>query len=216
MARPQPPSLDKLIGIATEQDGFFTTAQARALGVDDSRLTRLVADGYIERVVHRVYRIAVGVAVAPHVREALYIPYLALDDRRLPWDRETRPRVVFSHESAAELLRIGNLPSDTARFTSEQRRTTTIPATKITLAPLPDDEWAFIQDGRAPTTTAARTIIDLALANVGRDYVERAAGDALRAGLTSRSELQTSIEQQQRPSLRWLLGWLSEGAGGSE
>src|SRR6476661_7999017 len=138
MSRAQPRSLDILASLAAEQDGYFTTAQARRRGVSDSRLVRLVEEGFLERVLHRVYRIAVGVPVSPLVRADLYVRYLALDDKRLPWDASVKPRVVISHESAAELRRIGNLAADEARFTSERRRTTTIPSVRIATAELPD------------------------------------------------------------------------------
>lgn len=214
MSRAQPPSLDRLTSLAAEQDGYFTTAQARIRGVSDSRLVRLVEEGYLERVLHRVYRVTVGVPVSPRVRADLYERYLALDDKRLPWDVATKPRVVISHESAAELRRIGNLPADEARFTSAQRRTTTISAVRIATAELPDDEWEFMHEGRVPVTTAARTVVDLALSGVGHDYVERAAIDALDARAMTLSELRTCIDRRRRPALRWLERWVDvrEGA----
>lgn len=208
MSRAQPPALDSLAPLAAEQDGYFTTAQARTRGVDDSRLVRLVEEGFLERIMHRVYRVAVGVPVSPRIRADLYVKYLALDDRRLPWDGETKPRVVVSHESAAELRHIGNLPADEARFTSESRRTTTIPAVRIATALLPAEEWEYIEGGRVPVTTAARTIVDLALGSVGRDYVARAAEDALRSRTMTLGELRAVIERRDRPALRWLDQWI--------
>lgn len=213
MSRVQPPSLDRLAPLAAEQDGYFTTAQARIRGVSDSRLVRLVEEGYLERVLHRVYRVTIGVPVAPRVRADLYVRYLALDDKRLPWDSAISPRVVVSHESAAELWRIGNLPADDARFTSERRRTTTIPSVRITTAQLPDEEWQFMHEGRIPVTTAARTVVDLALSGVGHDYVERAATDALDARVMTVSELRSAIERRKRPALHWLDRWLEQREG---
>ncbi|MCW2962617.1 MAG: hypothetical protein JWM90_3004 [Thermoleophilia bacterium] len=214
MARPQPAVIERLGAILNQQDGFVTTAQAKLRGIDDARLVRLVQDGYLERVLHGVYRVNFGARVPSLVREDLYVRYLALDAGRLPW--EPHPTVVASHESAADLHRIGNLPADVATFTSSTRRSTTIGATRIRVASLDRDDWEFIERGRIPVTTVARTIVDLSISNVGRDYVERALDDALARRMVTSRQLKDVIDRRRRPSQQWIADHARTTTGSAE
>lgn len=203
---PQPAALDTLAPIAAEQDGYVTAAQALQVGVDYPRMGRLAADGYLERVEHGVYRIAVGTPVAPRVPEDIYIQYLALDAKRLPWEK-TKPRVVVSHESAGYLLGIGTYPADAPVFTSERRRTTTL-AAEIRIAPLPAEDWSFRELGRIPVTTAARTVVDLAFFGIERDYVQRALTDAIEQRLTTLDQVARVVERRRRSARKHSIAWL--------
>jgi predicted transcriptional regulator of viral defense system len=207
MRRPQPATIDVLSELASEQDGYLTTGQARAIGVSVERLVRLRAEGFLERVLHGVYHIAVGTQMPSRVPEHLYVRYLALDSRRLPWHRSA-PAVVVSHESAAEILGLGTLPADIATFTSATRRTTTVPATRIRTAPLAPEDWIWAVDGRLPVTTAARTAIDLALTGVGRDFVQRILREALGRQMASVDQLRDVLDARRRNARRASVGWL--------
>ena len=203
MERHRPAALERIAPLAVEQDGFVTAAQAAQVGVDYARLARLVDGDLLERVEHGVYRVTAGVPTIPRAPESLYIKYLALDGKRLPWMDRGEPRVVVSHESAAYVLGIGTLPADIATFTSSKRRETTISAAKIKVGPLEAVDWTYLFDGRLPATTAARTIVDLALAGVGRDYVERALSDALHKRLSTRDEVGAMLDRRRRSARCW-------------
>lgn len=210
MERHRPAALERIAPIATEQDGFVTAAQAAQVGVDYARLVRLVDGDLLERVEHGVYRVTAGVATIPRAPESLYIKYLALDGKRLPWTDRAAPRVVVSHESAADVLGIGTLPADIATFTSSKRRETTISAAKIKVGPLDAADWVYLFDGRLPVTTAARTVVDLALAGAGRDYVERVLSDALHERLTTRDEVMAMLDRRRRSARSARVGWLDQ------
>jgi len=200
--------------IASEQDGFFSSAQAQAVGVDDGRLARLLQDGYVERSVRGVYRVVTGVTIVTHVPEWLYVRYLALDAQRLPWERGSSPGVVVSHSSAADLLGLGSLPADIAEFTSVRRKSTVLPAVRIRQAGLPPQDWSWRESGRIPVTTAARTAVDLALVGVGRDYVEAIVAQALQRQLATLAELRSALARRRgharTASVAWLDGFLAE------
>ncbi len=50
--------MDRLIGVAAEQRGFVTAADAEAVGVNPVELRKMAARGRLERVAHGVYRLA--------------------------------------------------------------------------------------------------------------------------------------------------------------
>lgn len=210
MERHRPAALERIAPIAAEQDGFVTAAQAAQVGVDYARLVRLVDGDLLERVEHGVYRVTAGVPTIPRAPESLYIKYLALDGKRLPWTDRAAPQVVVSHESAADVLGIGTLPADIATFTSSKRRETTMSAAKIKVGPLDAADWAYLFDGRLPVTAAARTVVDLALAGAGRDYVERALSDALHERLTTRDEVMAMLDRRRRSARSARVGWLDQ------
>ena len=212
MGSPQPIALETLAPITAEQDGFVTAAQALKVGVDYSRIVRLASDGYLERVEHGVYRVAVGTPVAPRVAEDLYIKYLALDAKRLPWNKD-EPAVVVSHESAASLIGIGTFPADEAVFTSERRRSTTLSA-HIWMAPLPAVDWSYRELGRIPVTTAARTVVDMAFVGIERDYVVRALHDAIELRLATLDDVADVIDRRRRSSRRHSIAWLAKEIDG--
>lgn len=208
MSRRDPTALQAIADVAAEQDGFVTAGQALQVGVSNSALTRLARDGYIERVGHGVYRVTAGVPAVPRAPEWLYVKYLELDGRRLPWQDRSAPRVIASHETAADLLEIGTLPADVASFTSTTRRTTTIAAVVLRTASLPAEDWTYLFDGRLPVTRAGRTIVDLALVGVGRDYIERAISDALRRGLTTTDEIVAVLDRRRSSARKASVAWL--------
>ena len=64
-------------------------------------------------------------------------------------------------------------------MTSATRRTTTLPAIRLHIAPLDASDWQWVMDRRIMVTTPARTIADLAVSPIERDYVLDALDDAI-------------------------------------
>ena len=188
MLRPMPATtgalLDRLDPVLREQDGFVTTHQAELLGVRRSKLHALVGGGDLRSVIRSVYVLA-RAAPTPRVDERTYAAWLALDGQRLPWDK-TEPIIVLSHASAARLHGLGTLPDDVIEMTSPTRRTTTLPAIRVHVGPLDAGGWQWAMERRIMVTTPARTIADLALSPIERDYVLDAFADAMARHSTTR------------------------------
>ncbi len=176
--------LDRLDAALREQDGFVTTHQAERLGVRRSKLSALVRAGDLQQVMRSVYVLARR-KPAPRVDERTYAAWLALDGQRLPWERN-EPIVVLSHASAARLHGLGTLPDDVVEMTSPRRRTTTLPAIRLHIAPLDASDWQWAKDRRIMVTTPARTIADLAVSPIERGYVLDALDDAIERHATTR------------------------------
>lgn len=176
--------LDRLEAALREQDGFVTTHQAERLGVRRSKLTALVRSGDLQPAMRSVYVLAKRKPM-PRVDEPTYAAWLALDGQRLPWERD-EPVVVLSHASAARLHGLGTLPDDVVEMTSATRRTTTLPAIRLHIAPLDASDWQWAMDRRIMVTTPARTIADLAVSPIERDYVLDALDDGIERRTATR------------------------------
>ncbi len=125
-----------------------------------SKLTALVRSGDLQPAMRSVYVLAKRKPM-PRVDERTYAAWLALDGQRLPWERD-EPVVVLSHAPAARLHGLGTLPNDVVEMTSATRRTTTLPAIRIHIAPLDASDWQWAMErrdhghprrrGRSPTS----------------------------------------------------------------
>jgi len=186
--------LDRLEAALREQDGFITSHQAERLGVRRAKLSALVRSGDLQRVMRSVYVLAKRRPM-PRVHERTYAAWLALDGERLPWERK-EPIVVLSHASAARLHGLGTLPDDTVEMTSATRRTTTLPAIRLHLAPLQSVDWQWASERRIMVTTPARTIADLAVSPIERGYVLDALDDAIEQRAATREAVAAAIARR--------------------
>lgn len=186
--------LDRLESVLHEQDGFVTTHQAEQLGVRRSKLSALVRNGDLAPVMRSVYVLAKRRPM-PRVDERTYAAWLALDGQRLPWER-SGPIVVVSHASAARLHGLGALPDEVVEMTSATRRTTALPAIRLHVAPLDADDWQWANERRIMVTRPARTIADLAVSPIERDYVLDALGDAIERRTTTRDAVIAAIARR--------------------
>lgn len=205
--------LDRLESVLREQDGYFTVAQARQLGVDTARIARLLDDERIRRVRPRVYAMT-DFAPIPRVPERIYSAWLAIDDKRLPWERHT-PFTAVSHVTAAALLGVGTIPDDDDVFLTVVAGSgrTRLDGIQLSLSMLDVDDWRWQREHRIIVTSPARTIADLVVAGIEHDYVLRAASDALQLPGTSRTELDAALTRHPRGSFKrheWYRRWLQE------
>ncbi|WJK33365.1 type IV toxin-antitoxin system AbiEi family antitoxin domain-containing protein [Solwaraspora sp. WMMA2065] len=164
-----------LAGVASDQWGMISTAQAAHLGITAVRLASMARAGELDRLAHGVYRLA-GTPPDPH--DDLRAAWIALDPRRTAAERiAAGPTEIVSHRSAAELQRLGNLDADLLEFTTIVRRQTRRTDVLLRRGTFDDTDWTLV-DG-LPTTTPLRTLRDLAASRADRGHLAGAVRDAV-------------------------------------
>lgn len=171
-------------GIAGEQWGLVTTAQAASVGASAQSMARWARDGVLVRVTHGVYK----VAGSPYdSSDDLRAAWLMLDPKRTATERLAAEPIdaVVSHRSAARLHGLGDLDADLYEFTVEGRRQTRRRDVRIhsRKTQISRESWTLVAG--TPVTTALTTIVDLAadhtdgghLGGVVRDAVATAVVD---------------------------------------
>lgn len=178
-----------LAGVAAEQWGLVTTAQARALGVSSQSMARLTNQGLLEPMTHGVYRVS---GAPPEPTDELRAAWLTLDPSRRSAERarDVSPAVV-SHRSAAGLHGLGDLDADLHEFTTEGRKQSRRPDIKLHRGHLAAGEWTVV-DG-LPVTTITRTVADLAADRVDGGHLASVVRDALTVKQVSDRALIASL-----------------------
>lgn len=204
--------LERLDPVLHEQDGYFTTAQAERVGVSKPKIDRILKAELVRRVRRGVYVITRN-APMPRVDERIYSAWLALDAARLPWERDV-PKAIVSHETAANLHRIGVIPDDAdVQLTASHGPRTEQTGITLHIAPFAEEDWVWLREHHIVVATASRTIVDLALRGIERDYVVRAAEDALSEQIASREEILAALTRYRRRPIRGSVDWLRQWAG---
>ena len=182
--------MDELLPLAEENDGLVTAAQARALGIKDSVLTRLAQRGKLERVARGVYRI-------PH------FPGDSLSQCReaILWARASHgpEQVALSHETALGVYGISDVNPAHVHLT--------VP--KHARLRRQNPKWVVIHRGDLPpsdvtmheglpVTTVARSVMDV-MERTGRlGLARQAVKDARKEGYISAAESQQLNRQLGR------------------
>ena len=181
-------------GLAANQDGLVTSAQAMARGIEGVTLRRLRDAGLLEPVGRGVYLIS-GATTPTHLE--IRIAWLRLDPPRPAWERDGRGEKdgVVSHRSACLLHQLGDIPAPNVELTVPGRLTTREPW--VTLhrhdGPLSAEEITVV-DG-LPVTTVDRTILDLLQDGADGGHVGGVIADAERHGLLDRRALAQQVGQ---------------------
>jgi len=171
---------ERLFQIAEAQAGYFTTAQAQALGIARAQLSRYVAAGKLERSQQGVYRLTPFPRV-PH--EDLFIAWLAAG-----------PEAVISHDSALAIYELSDaLPAHVhltvPRTASHRRPGYRLHTSRITPAEI-------THYGGLQVTTVARTIADIACDGLADDLVLQAVQEAVARGLATPEQLRAAAAQR--------------------
>lgn len=181
--------IQRLSDIAEDQWGLVTRRQAGQEGVGHTSLTRLTADGRLERVAHGVYRVR-GAGEPDHI--GLRAAWLQLAPETPAWARLDDPDdVVVSHASAASLHRVGDLRADVHEFTLARRRQTRRRDVRLHRGEVPATDRIVLSG--LPVTRPARTIADLLAAHVEPGVVGRIAAEVLGGGLDGAADLADHI-----------------------
>ena len=171
-----------LYQVALEQQGLFTTQQARRAGFDDRNHRHYVERGYWEREIRGVYRLK-------------QFPYEDSSEYTL-WslwscNRSGEPQGVFSHETALAIYDLTDLNPSKITMTVPPtfRRNSQIPKI-LTLrrGNLEPDDWQMIDSYRV--TTPVRTLCDVILSDhIPDEFIHQAVKESIKSGLCPNHKL---------------------------
>lgn len=170
---------ERLYEIAEPQAGYFTTAQAAAVGVSRQVLYYLRGRGNVWRVAHGIQRLA-RFPASPHEDMVVACLWAGAD-------------AVVSHESALVVYGVGESMPTAIHITIPRLFRGRRKGVIVHRGVLADDECTE-RDG-IPLTTVQRAVADVAA--VDPTGARRALEDALAAGLIRRSGLAAAAERYE-------------------
>jgi predicted transcriptional regulator of viral defense system len=170
------PDIRALETEAYEQHGYFTSGQARALGVSSQLLNHHVRRGRFERVRRGLYRLQ-GFPRSEH------------DEMREKWLAVGSEKALLSHQSALALLELSDTIPNAVHLLVPRRHRGLRRPSGVVLHTRPDDEdvptvW---REG-LPLTTPARTLVDV-VDELQPEQAALAVRQALRRGLLTERQL---------------------------
>lgn len=168
----------RLFGLASEQAGYFTAAQAKSLGYSYQAQAHHVGAGNWLRVNRGLFRLAE------------WIPDIHDDLAR--WTLWSRKRGVVSHETALAVHGIGEFESSRVHLTVPAGFTMRDDAVVLHRAELPTTDVVERIGFRA--TTPIRSIVDIAAMAPDDEQLGRAIADALQGGLLTLRTLRSRAE----------------------
>lgn len=131
--------------VAAKQGGLTTRKQLLAMGFSDAKIERRVATGQWTRTARGVYRLFEGLTPGDELRAAVAV----------------LPGAVASHFSAARIHQIDRVPPGPVTVLVHTRTTHIFPGVEAIRCH--DLQAHHVESvDRLPTTTAARTVVDLA------------------------------------------------------
>ncbi|WP_173019565.1 type IV toxin-antitoxin system AbiEi family antitoxin domain-containing protein [Streptomyces alkaliphilus] len=180
-----------LSGVAADQWGLVTAAQAKKLGLNAVQLKRLTGVGLLENVGRGVY--AMPAAGQPRHLETK-VAWLRLQPEVFAWERAPGDpdSGVVSHASACRLHDLGDIPASGVEISVPRRRTTVEPFVRLRTARLDTADITVI-DG-LPVTTVERTVVDLLKAKADGGHVGGVIADAVRRDLVNIDKLAERVQ----------------------
>ena len=167
------PDYDSLYETAESQAGYFTARQAQKHGFSWERLSDNVKHGRFLRLFRGIYRLR-------------HFPSSAHEDLFVAWLR-TGTHSVISHESALTLYNLSDALPGEVHVIVPRQASRRRPGLRLHTNALRPEEITNRQG--LPTTTAARTIADVATSGLAEELVVQAVQEALQRGLTTREAL---------------------------
>ena len=168
----------QIFALAAEQGGYFTAAQAMAVGYSYQAQAHHVAARNWLRVDRGLVRLAEW---APRPNDELF--------RWLLW---SKGQGVISHESALSVHGLGEFESSRIHLTVPKSFTKNDSGVVLHHADLPEEDI----DARPGflVTTVARSLIDIAAAGADEEQLARAIGEALDTGRVTLRRLRARAE----------------------
>ncbi len=168
------PKSDRLYSLAERQGGYFTAADAKAVGYGYSLQHFHVQRGRWTRVGRGSYRLK-------------HFPSVDHEDL-IRWWLWSRKQGVISHESAATVYELGDLLHVKVHLTVPPTfRKRPVAGVVLHRAALQAGD-VEVRDG-VPVTIPLRTVLDLAEARLDPERLTAVIKDAMRRGLLDRSAL---------------------------
>lgn len=184
MKRPKP-DRDELFRTASEQGGYFTAAQARAVGFSWALLSHHSKTGRFVRAHQGLYRL----------RE---YPSSPREDVMAAWLAAGSDTAVVSHESALDLLELSDVIPDVVHLTvpRAKRYRPRSPGVAIhtTTRPLGPAE-VTVRDG-IRVTSPVRSIVDAAEAGTAPEQIVAATIQALERGTATEKQVLAAARQR--------------------
>ena len=168
----------RLFALASEQAGYFSAAQAKAVGYSYQAQAHHVGAGNWLRVDRGLFRLTEWVA--------------DVHDDLARWTLWSKGRAVVSHETALAVHGIGEFESARVHFTVPSQFTMKDDALILHYAELPTTD--IFQRSGFRVTTPARSIIDVATQAPEEEQLGRAIADAQRSGLLTLQSLRVRAE----------------------
>jgi hypothetical protein len=169
-----------------EQWGMVTATQARAAGVSRVDIARLVADGVLEAVAARVYRLT-GAPPEPDL-DGVRTVWLQLGDERPASSRLRPPDAIVAGRSAALMLGMGDLRPLAHEFYVTRRRQLRRDDVRLrVLATMPGRDWRVVQG--LPVSRVSRVVADLLAEHEDGSAIARICQDAVAASLLDAAQL---------------------------
>jgi len=191
------PDHECLFATASEQHGFFTSAQARRCGFTRFLLAHHAETGRVIRVRRGLYRLR---NYPSSLHEETVAAWLAVGE----------DVAVVSHESALDLLDLSDVIPNRVHLTvpRSKRHHPALPGVAIhtTTRPMrPID--VSVRDG-VRLTSPTRTILDAAEAGTAPEQIEIAVWQAIDRALATRSQLEQDARNRSRRVVQLVAGAL--------
>jgi predicted transcriptional regulator of viral defense system len=177
----------RLFDVASGQGGYFTTAQADECGIGRALLAYHVKSGRFIRIKRGLYRFR---DYPPSSREHVLAAWLALG----------KSNAVVSHESALDMLDLGDIIPDAVHLTvsRSRRNLSSLPGVRIHTASRPIRPVDKTVRNGISITSATRSILDAAAAGMAPDQIELAVRQAVERGMSTDSQLRADAASRGR------------------
>jgi len=174
---------ERLFGVASGQQGYFTAAQARECGYGTDLLTYHTRTGRFIREQRGIYRLR----DFPSSNRGWVVA---------AWLAAGKEDAVVSHESALDLLDLSDVTPNFTHITvpRSKRYLRPLPGVKIHTTSRPFRSTELINLDGLRVTSATRTILDAAEGTTQLEQVQMAAVEAVQRGMTTKGMLLKGAE----------------------
>lgn len=176
-----------LMTLAFEQAGYFTAAQALAIGYSYQAQKYHADSGNWVRVDRGMYRIPGWPAT--------------VEDAYVRWALWSGGRGVLSHETALAVHDLSDVNPSRIHLTVDSSFRARDEAVVLHIQTLSDDE--IENRGAWSVTTVERTLVDVAGSDLSQEHIDRAVADAIDQGILTRTRmLRVTDAASDRAALR--------------